>query len=91
MMHSMSFQSFVEKIQNDKGFTISCIRSDHEREFENVDFESFCDEHGIENNFLSPRTPKQNGVVERKNRTLQEITRTMLHENNLSTFMLYIE
>ena len=51
-------------------------------EFENVDFESFCDEHGIEHNFLALRTPKQNGVVERKNRILQKMARTMLHENN---------
>ena len=30
-----------------KGFTITCIRSDHEREFENIDFEEYCNEHGI--------------------------------------------
>ena len=60
------FPKFCRKIQNEKGFTISCIRSDHGKEFENVDFESFCDEHGIEHNFLAPITPQQNGVVERK-------------------------
>ena len=43
MMHFMSFQSFVEKFKMKKGFTISCIRKDHRREFENVDFEDFCD------------------------------------------------
>ena len=57
-MHSMSFQSFVEKFKIKKGFTISCIRSDHGKEFENVDFESFCDEHGIEHKLLAPRTPQ---------------------------------
>ena len=51
------FSKLCRKIQNEKGFTISCIRSDHGREFENVDFESFCDEHGIEHNFSAPRTP----------------------------------
>ena len=70
MMSYMSFQNFVEIIQNEKGFSISCIRSDHGIEFENVEFESFCDEQGIEHTFSTPRTPQQNGVVERKNRTL---------------------
>ena len=49
------FLKFCRKIQNEKGFIISCIRSDNEREFENIDFESFCDEHGIEHNFSASR------------------------------------
>ena len=83
---SHEFSKLCRKIQNKKGFIISSIRSDHGREFENVEFESFCDEHGIEHNFLAPRTPQQNGVVERKNGTLREMARTMLHENNLPTY-----
>ncbi|GJV25487.1 retrovirus-related pol polyprotein from transposon TNT 1-94 [Tanacetum coccineum] len=39
---------------------------------------NFCDEKGISQNFSSPYTPEQNGVVERKNRTLIEAARTML-------------
>ena len=80
------FSKLCRKIQNEKGFTISCIRSDHGREFENVEFDSFCDEQGIEHTFSTPRTPQQNGVVERKNRTLQEMARTILHENNLPNY-----
>ena len=67
------FSKLCKKIQNEIFFTISCIRSDHGREFENVDFEKFCDEHGIEYTFSAPRTPQQNMVVERKNRTLEEM------------------
>ena len=80
------FSKLCRKIQNEKGFTISCIRSDHGREFVNVEFESFCDEQGIEHTFSTLRTPQKNGVVERKNRTLQEIERTILHENNLPNY-----
>ena len=80
------FSKLCREIQNEKGFTIVCIRSDHGREFENVDFEIFCDEYGIGHNFAAPRTPQQNGVVERKNRTLQEMARTTFHENNLPTY-----
>ena len=50
----------------------------------------FCEKHGIVHEFSSPRTQKQNGVVERKNRTLQEMARTMIHENNLAKH-LWIE
>ena len=42
-----------------------------------------CDELGIAHQFSAPRTPQQNGVAERKNRTLIDMSRTMLAENNL--------
>jgi len=44
----------------------------------------FVKTHGIVHEFSSPRTPQQNGVVERNNRNLQEMARTMIHENNLA-------
>ena len=46
----------------------------------------FCNEHGYDHNFSAPRIPQQNGVVERKNRTLKEMARTMLCENNLPKY-----
>lgn len=57
---------------------IASIRSNHGTKFENVRFNQFCNELGINHNFLSPRTPQQNGAMERKNRTLVDIGRTML-------------
>ena len=45
-----------------------------------------CVEHGYDHNFFASRTPQQNGVVERKNRTLKEMARTMLCENNLPKY-----
>ena len=56
------------------------------REFENIDFEEYFNEHGIDHNFLAPRAPQQNGVVEIKNRTLQEMIRTMLYKYNLPKY-----
>ncbi|GKB00635.1 retrovirus-related pol polyprotein from transposon TNT 1-94 [Tanacetum coccineum] len=59
-------------------------RTDHGREFDNeVQFGEFCNSNGITHNFSAPRTPQSNGVVERKNRTLQEMSRTMLNEQSL--------
>ena len=46
------FSKFCNKVQNEKGFAITCIRSDHERELENIDFENYCNEHGIYHNFF---------------------------------------
>ena len=81
-----AFRIFYKKVQNEKGYSISCIRSDHGGEFENHAFENFCNDFGIEHQFSSPRTPQQNGVVERKNRSIQEMARTMLNENSLPKY-----
>jgi len=58
----------------DMGYVPS-IRSDHRGEFENERFQLFSKENGILHNFSTPRTPQQNGVVERKNRSLKEMAR----------------
>ncbi|GJW27561.1 retrovirus-related pol polyprotein from transposon TNT 1-94 [Tanacetum coccineum] len=59
-------------------------RTDHGREFDTeVQFGEFCNANGITHNFSVPRTPQSNGVVERKIRTLQEMSRTMLNEQLL--------
>jgi transposase InsO family protein len=60
------------------------IRSDHGREFENSKFEEFYLSYGIQQEFSSPITPQQNGVVERKNRVIQEMARVMIHSRNLA-------
>ncbi|KAJ9566501.1 hypothetical protein OSB04_002467 [Centaurea solstitialis] len=61
------------------------LRSDHGTEFKNSTLETFFDEKGIYQNFSSVRTPQQNGVAERRNRTLIEAARSMLSEANLAT------
>ncbi|GJS73673.1 retrovirus-related pol polyprotein from transposon TNT 1-94 [Tanacetum coccineum] len=78
------FEIFSKKIQNQLRCTIVSIRTDHSRELDNeVHFREFCNTNGITHNFSAPRTPQLNGVVERKNRTLQEMSRTMLNEQSL--------
>jgi hypothetical protein len=59
---------------------IKKIRSDNGTEFKNSQIEGFLEEEGIKHEFSSPYTPQQNGVVERKNRTLLDMARTMLDE-----------
>jgi transposase InsO family protein len=59
---------------------IKKIRRDNRTEFKNSQIEGFFEEEGIKHEFSSPYTPQQNGVVERKNRTLLDMARTMLDE-----------
>ncbi|GJT97559.1 retrovirus-related pol polyprotein from transposon TNT 1-94 [Tanacetum coccineum] len=71
------FEIFSKKIQNQLGCTIVSIRTDHGREFDNeVQFGEFCNANGITHNFSAPRTPQSNGMVERKNKTIQEMRKT---------------
>jgi len=77
---------FCKCVQNDKGLCNTWTRSDHGGEFENNKFQLFYEENGIVHNFSTPRTPQQNGVVERKNRSLQEMVRTMLNDNSTPNF-----
>ena len=81
-----AFKKLAKIIQNKKNINIASIRSDHGGRFENKYFELFCDENGIEYNFSAPRIPQQNGVVERKNRSLEELAKTLLNDTNLPKY-----
>ncbi|GJS94513.1 retrovirus-related pol polyprotein from transposon TNT 1-94 [Tanacetum coccineum] len=64
---------------NKDGKVIVSVRTDHGREFDNkVQFGEFRNANGITHNFSAPRTPQSNGMVERKNWTLQEMSRMMV-------------
>ena len=81
-----AFKRYAKQVQNEKSLKITSIRSDHGGEFQNSLFEEFCEENGIFHNFSAPRTPQQNGVVERKNRSLVELARTMLSDSSLPKY-----
>lgn len=78
------FTAFCKTVQNEKEFCISEVRSDHSGEFENEIFGKYFEKNGIFRDFSSPRIPQQNDVSEKRNRTLQEIACTMLHESNVA-------
>ena len=59
------------------------IRTDNGTEYTSEIFNNFCEEVSIEHQLTVPYTPQQNGVVEKKNRTLMEMTRYLLHEKGL--------
>ena len=60
------------------------MRSDNGSEFKNTRVDELCDEFGIKHQFSVKYTPQSNGLVERKNRTLIDMARSMLSEYNVS-------
>src|SRR5699024_9464475 len=75
-----TLKRFLRRAQNEFELKVKKIRSDNGTEFKNLQVEEFLEEEGIKHEFSAPYTPQQNGVVERKNRTLIDMARTMLGE-----------
>jgi transposase InsO family protein len=73
-------KKFIRRVQNEFELKFKNIRSDNSSEFRNTQVEEFQDEEGIKHELSAPYTPQQNGIIERKNRTLIEAARTMLDE-----------
>ncbi|GAA0139489.1 hypothetical protein LIER_01020 [Lithospermum erythrorhizon] len=76
-------KKLIVQLQKENEQHVVQIRSDHGKKFENSKFAEFCATKGITHEFSSPITPQQNGVVERKNRTIQEMAHVMLHAKNI--------
>jgi transposase InsO family protein len=75
-----TLKRFLRRAQNEFELKVKKIRSDNGSEFKNLQVEEYLEEEGIKHEFSAPYTPQQNGVVERKNRTLIDMVRTMLGE-----------
>jgi transposase InsO family protein len=79
-----TFKSFTILAQNQFDFDIKKVRSDNGSEFKNARIDEYCDDKGIKHEFSSKYTREQNGIIERKNRTLIDMARSMLAEYNVS-------
>ncbi|GKA56892.1 retrovirus-related pol polyprotein from transposon TNT 1-94 [Tanacetum coccineum] len=80
---SRILKDFIRQIENQLNQKVKTIRCDNGTEFKNMDFIEFCGSKGIKREYSNARTPQQNGVAERKNRTLIEAARTMLADSFL--------
>ncbi|GJT53894.1 putative ribonuclease H-like domain-containing protein [Tanacetum coccineum] len=78
-------KSFITQIENLVDKKVKIIRCDNGTEFKNRVMSEFCEKKGIKREFSVARTPQQNGVAERRNRTLIEAARTMLADSKLPT------
>nr|GEV04225.1 hypothetical protein [Tanacetum cinerariifolium] len=79
-------KDFLTMIQRNLQAPVITVRTDKGTEFLNKTLNAFFKEEGIEHQTSTARTPKQNGCVERRNRTLVEATRTMLLASKLPLF-----
>ena len=65
-----NFKVYKEMVENEMDSKIKCLRSDNGGEFNSKEFMDYCISHGIKRQLFVARTPQQNGVVERKDRTI---------------------
>nr|GEW69186.1 hypothetical protein [Tanacetum cinerariifolium] len=75
---SRILKSFITEIENLVEKKVKIIRCDNETEFKNKVMNEFCKEKGIKREYSMAKTPQQNEVAERRNRTLIEAVRTMV-------------
>ncbi|GAA0169470.1 hypothetical protein LIER_40766 [Lithospermum erythrorhizon] len=72
------FKKFQNLVENETGMSIKCFRSDRGGEFNSAEFNAYCEEKGIKRQLTTAYTPQQNGVAERRNRTIMNIVRSFL-------------
>ncbi|GJS27182.1 putative ribonuclease H-like domain-containing protein [Tanacetum coccineum] len=78
-------KTFITGIENLIDLKVKVIRCDNRTEFKNKVMNQLCEKKGIKREFSVARTPQQNRVAERKNRTLIEAARTIKADSKLPT------
>jgi transposase InsO family protein len=77
------FKEFKALIENLYERNIKILRSDNGGEYTSKEFIKFCKDVGIKRELTTPYNPQQNGVAERKNITIMEAVKTMIHDQYL--------
>ncbi|GJT01898.1 retrovirus-related pol polyprotein from transposon TNT 1-94 [Tanacetum coccineum] len=80
---SLNRKKYILMIQRNLQAQVISVRTDRGTKFLNKTLHAYFKEEGIEHQTSTPRTPEQNGVIERRNRTLVEAARTMLSASKL--------
>jgi hypothetical protein len=81
------FKEFKVLVENLSEKKIKILRLDNGGEFTSEEFKAFCKEGGIKRELSTPYNPQQNGVAERKNRTIMEAVKAMIHDQDLLMHM----
>jgi transposase InsO family protein len=81
------FREFRALVENQTGRRIRVLRSDNGGEYTSKEFVEYCAAEGIKKELTVPYNPQQNGVAERKNRTIVGATRAMIHDQGLPLFL----
>lgn len=77
------FKRFKAGVEKEIGMCITCLRTDRGGEFTSMEFEEFCRTQGISRQLTTAYTPQQNGVAERKNKTIMNAVRAILNEKQV--------
>ena len=77
------FCEFKALVEKESGKKVIALRSDNGGEFISAELKEFCSAEGIQRELIAPHNPQQNGVAERKNRTIVGAARAMLHDEGL--------
>ena len=78
------FKRFKMLVENECECRIKVLRSDNGTEYTCDKFDKFCEQAGIQHQLTVTYSPQQNGVSERKNRTMMEMSRCLMFEKKLS-------
>lgn len=81
------FKKFKTKVESETGTSVKTFRTDRRGEFTSTEFNTFCESTGIVRHLTDPYSPQQNGVVERRNRTLMEMTRSLMKHMKLLNWL----
>jgi transposase InsO family protein len=77
------FQEFKALVENLSRRKIKILRSNNGGEYTSNKFKYFCREAMIKRELTTPYNPQHNGVAERKNRSIVEAVKAMIHDQNL--------
>ena len=77
------FKKFKILVEKEADSLIRSLRTDRGGEFTSQDFTNFCCDNGIRRQLTAAYTPQQNGIAERKNRTIMNMVRSMLSEKKM--------
>lgn len=77
------FKNFKILVEKESKMSIKCLRTDRGGEFNSMEFNGFCKENGVKRQLTTAYTPQQNGVAERKNRTVMNLVRAILSEKKV--------
>ena len=81
------FKAFKKVVEGETKTNIKTLRTDRGGEFTSNEFKLFCENYGISRHLTAPYSPQQNGVVERRNRTLMEMTRSILKHMSVPNYL----
>ena len=77
------FKWYLARAEKETGKTLKCLRFDRGGEFTSNEFEWFCNDRSIKIQTSAPRTPPQNGVAERRNRSIMNYAKNLMMKKNV--------